>query len=148
MRRLVLTLALLLAVFPAVARHADAFETWCFDDPVVDINGQRVNIDIGVQGDPAHVSDSVRRAEVVIAVPKEVRTRLVSTTNQYFQEKVRFTTSDARWSPGQPVPVTVTVQFEATTTLPTAMVVTMDGTTITRSSGTTSSGMSARFVVR
>jgi hypothetical protein len=46
------------------------------------------------------------------------------------------------------VPVTVSVQFVASSNLPVAMSVSTAGATITSATGTTVSGMSAQFVVR
>lgn len=95
---------------------ADASVEWCFEDPIVEIGGQRVSITIAVQGEPAQVRQNVRRARVSIYVPDNVRTRLISQTNTFFDEDVDFRTlDDVRWQAGDPIPVLVRVTFDSRT---------------------------------
>jgi len=68
------------------------FVIWCWDDPIVKINGETVSIEIGVQGSPELVRGSVRNVETIITLPRGVTAETVSTTNEYFTESVRYLT--------------------------------------------------------
>jgi hypothetical protein len=106
MRRITtLTVALVVAVMaviaPALSRPAAALDTWCWDDPVVEIGGQRVSINIGVrERDLSKVAGAV----VVITVPQNVTTRLIS-VDDVFPVRVRFV-QEGKGNNGN-IPVTV-----------------------------------------
>lgn len=87
--------------------HADF--SWCWDDPVVQIDHVTVSTTVRVFADPAALHGY--HATIVYTVPKGVSTQLVSQTSNALKEKVRFETTDVAWAPNQPVPVTVTVDF-------------------------------------
>ena len=70
--------------------RASAFTIWCWDDPVVEINGQRYAILNGVLGEPDEVRRDVQVARTVISVPAGATYRVVSTTHTYFAEQVSF----------------------------------------------------------
>ncbi len=126
--------------------RAAAEVTWCWDDPVVLINGNLVSINVGVYGDPLVVRRTVTLATIEIAVPAGVSTALVASTNLYFPERVVFV-SRGQWQPGEPVPVEVTVRFEATQDLPAAVRIT-HATGATNATGSTAKGpLKASFVL-
>jgi hypothetical protein len=50
----------------APAAHADFL--WCWDDPVVVVNGTPVHIDLGIQGSPSQVHASIAAANIVVHV--------------------------------------------------------------------------------
>ena len=110
-------LSLAAAVTPSTA---SADMVWCWDDPVVLIGGHAVSISVGVYDDPLTVMDDVQAAHFTIVVPNGVSTALVVSTNVYFPEHVRFERRGT-WTPGQPIPVKVTVRFDATQNLPAAL---------------------------
>jgi hypothetical protein len=114
---ILLTLSMVAAAMPLPAA-ADII--WCWDDPVVLIGGRTVSISVGVYDDPLTVMRDVEVAHVTIIVPNGVSTLLVASTNLYFPERVTFVKRGA-WTPGQPIPVTVTVTFEARRDLPAAL---------------------------
>lgn len=107
-------LALVAAARPPVA-SADVI--WCWDDPVVLIDGRAVSISVGVYDDPLTVMNDVQAAHFTIVVPNGVSTALVASTNLYFPEYVSFERRGT-WTPGQPIPVSVRVRFDATRELP------------------------------
>ncbi|MGH2600377.1 MAG: hypothetical protein ACRDJ9_13455 [Dehalococcoidia bacterium] len=72
-----------------------AFVIWCWDDPVVRINGETVSIEVGIQGSPEVVRDSVRGVETIITLPEGVSGETVSVTDDYFLETVRYLTVPA-----------------------------------------------------
>jgi hypothetical protein len=95
----------------AVTRPAHALDFWCWDDPIVEINGQRVAIDIGVR--PGHLP-LVTGADVVITVPRGATTRVVYLETTYFTPNVRFV--EASKAGGRGTPVTVEVTLRSTRT--------------------------------
>ena len=99
-----------------------AYTTWCWDDPIVSINGTIVAIDIGVGMATADsitaatsVNKLVQKAETVIYVPAGAEVKRVGTTRVHFPESVRFVTvPDAQI-------VRIEVTFKAKADLPAAM---------------------------
>ncbi len=108
-------------------RIAQASWDWCFEDPIVDINGSRVTIEIGIP--VSNLPDIKGPVTVRIAVPKKVDAIIVFVTNDSFQEDVRIVRTDAKWEQGEAVPVSVTARADGTTIFPVAMRVSYpDGT--------------------
>jgi hypothetical protein len=95
---------------------------WCVGDPIVLVNGVQLQTYVGVYTDSSLVKSQVQGAVVTYAVPAGVTISLEMATSPYFPEQVRFTTSTVAWTPGQPIPVTVSVQFQTTTSLQTELV--------------------------
>ena len=91
------------------------FVIWCWDDPIVRINGETVSIEIGVQGAPDAVRASVQLAETIITLPPGVTAETVSTTNEYFAETVRFLTLPGAEAAG------IEVRVHASRVLPVAV---------------------------
>lgn len=112
---------------------ADAFESWCFDDPVIDINGRRVQIVIGIQGDQALVDKYVQQAVTVVGVPIGASARTVLVTKENFKESVTYTSTGTPWRAGQPnlVPITISFKQKLPTSLPAKATITYPGGTIT-----------------
>lgn len=88
---------------------------WCWDDPVVALNGTNVSIDIGVRGEPEVVRRHVQLAETTILVPEGVTTETLAVTDEFFRETVRFVTI-----PGAK-DATIEIRFQATKDLPIAV---------------------------
>jgi hypothetical protein len=139
-----------LALFsPALRPHrALADLAWCWDDPIVTINGITVSTQIGALGSPAVVQRGVQKATIVYTLPSGVSASVISTTNTYFHEKVVFVNSNAAWTPGQPVPVGVTVSFVANSSFQTQMINTLASGASSTTFGTTDTGMSSSFSVQ
>ena len=94
-------------------KQSRAFETWCFDDPVIQIGNEMVETTVGVYGDPAWVSTHVKSATITYHLPSNTKAAKVrSTSTPYFAENVQFAYDSAPIQPGQPVPVTVVVTFQ------------------------------------
>ncbi len=83
------TLALLavLAAALGLARPSAASEWWCWDDPVLVINGQVVHVLAGV---PADARTRVTQAEVVITVPEGVDAKLTAVNAPFFPLTARL----------------------------------------------------------
>lgn len=91
------------------------FAVWCWDDPVVRINGEDVSIEIGVRGAADTVRESVRSAETTIILPVGVDASTVATTDEFFSETVRYVTSATAERVG------IEVRFDASRSLPVAV---------------------------
>lgn len=75
-----LALALVSVVAPAMSRPADALDYWCWDDPLLEINGQRVSVNIGVrERDLAAVIGTT----VVVIVPEGVTVKQIPTKEAF-----------------------------------------------------------------
>jgi hypothetical protein len=75
-----LTMALVWVVAPTMSRPADALDYWCWDDPLLEINGQRVSVNIGVrERDLPKVVGTV----VVVIVPEGVTVKHIPTKEAF-----------------------------------------------------------------
>lgn len=92
-----------------------AFVIWCWDDPVVSLNGETVSIEVGVRGAPEMVREHVQVAETTIILPDGVDAHTITTTNEFFEETVKFLVEPAATE------ATIEVRFEATKDLPVAI---------------------------
>jgi hypothetical protein len=148
-RALALVLALLCLLGPASLRPgvASAELSWCWDDPIVSINGKVVNIDIGVRGEPEEVAAAVKSTTTTIYLPRNVSARKLGSTNTYFREKVRFVTTDARWS-GGPIPVSVVTEFTSSGRFDAQQRVSHDGRVLSTVKGSTAGALSQSFSLR
>jgi hypothetical protein len=101
--------------------HADM---WCFDDPVVSINGRQTTVNVGVNADAATVAAAGIGATVVVSVPAGVPTSvIIPPSTRPFLETFSFVTRGT-WDGSGPIPVTVKVTFSSMTKLHTLLNVT------------------------
>jgi hypothetical protein len=75
-----LALALVWVAAPVASRPADALDYWCWDDPLLEINGQRVSINIGVR---ERDLQRIRGTVVLVVVPEGVTVKQIP-TKEYF----------------------------------------------------------------
>jgi hypothetical protein len=132
------------------AQPASAYAEWCFDDPVVSINGQQLHINNGVRDSTCRVAKDVQGASVTVYVPQGVPVKLVSPTGQLFIETVVIKTTSSSWTPGTPVPVQVVTRFVTKQSLQAAVQLsysTSTSTVTTTSYGSTSSPITANVSV-
>jgi hypothetical protein len=118
------------------ARPAAAQSTWCWIDPIIEVNGHRINIHVGVAGSEAVVKEHVQHARYRIYVPRGSQYRLIATTSTLFTETVEFVEVDRLSQVG------VRVDFTATKNLP-AMMVIESGSHSVSVNGSTRAGLSA-----
>jgi hypothetical protein len=109
MRRIVLTVVSLLflaaPLLPVRADTAHASEWWCWDDPVLHVDGQVVRILAGV---PNKFKQRVTLAEVVVTVPNGVDARLSAINAPHFPQTATLVRK-GQVAAGSPIPVTVTL---------------------------------------
>lgn len=93
--------------------HAQAFESWCFDDPVVQIGNEMVQTTVGVYGEPSWIRAHVQSATITYHLPSNVHgAKVKSTTTPYFAENVVFDYDEPAVPKGQPVSTSVSVTFK------------------------------------
>ncbi len=111
MGRSVTRTLVLLAVLGAalgLVRPGAASEWWCWDDPVLVINGQVVHVLAGV---PADARTRVTLAEVVITVPEGVDAKLTAVNAPFFPLTARLERAGTIAADGSvTVAATVTIQ--------------------------------------
>ncbi|MHB8576946.1 MAG: hypothetical protein ACYDCQ_16655 [Dehalococcoidia bacterium] len=125
--------------------RASADFEWCWDDPVVVINGQLLQTLIGAQGSVRAIQQGGFQATVVYTVPAGVSTQVLAVTNPFFRETVIFQLSNALWTPGTPVPVTVSVAFNGVGVFNTDMRNREPGAPLSDVTGTTVTGLATSF---
>jgi hypothetical protein len=94
-----------IAVLARPAGSADASEWWCWDDPVVVINGQVIHVLTGVESRAVH---RVTMADVVITVPNGVDARMTASTAPRFPQRARLVRSGSVNADGS-IPITASV---------------------------------------
>lgn len=145
----VLAAVLLVSIgaFVAVPR-SEAFVIWCWDDPIVSVNGTIFEIDIavGAEGGQAEVQANVQVAETTIYVPNDAQMTKISMTRVSFNETVRFVKVDGQND------VRIVVSFKSKKNLPAAVALKKAGVQVRQGTtekvdgqpafmGTTSSGV-------
>lgn len=132
----------------APAAHAWGDFSWCWDDPVVSINGMQLQTLVGAYGDPTQVAATVSSASVVYTLPSNVTGSVVSVQNTYFKETVGFTHSKTKWTPGTPLPVTVQVYFNSSVNYTVQQQDNEGSTTVGTASGTAWKGTTTTVYLR
>jgi hypothetical protein len=145
-RGLVVALAALMLLAPALTRtpSADASAGWCFDDPVILINGRPVSITNGILGDPTDIRAHVTSANTEVHLPKGVTASVVSFTSNFFHEPVTFIYDRGTWTPGKRVDVSIKVSFTSTKDYKVSSDIVTPTTTI-HSQATANGSMSKQF---
>ncbi len=117
----VLAVAVLSTVLPMHARPAHALEYWCWDDPVFEINGQTVAVNLGVRRDDL---PKIIQAEVVVTVPADIAARVVTIDTTWFTPAVRVEHSAERSHGNGTFEVEVDVRITAKQTFAYQIIVT------------------------
>ncbi len=137
----VLTLGLGSMAFSPPA-HAD---DWCWNDPVVSVNGHQAAINVGLQGTASDISARAQLALITVYVPVGANAKILAVQHGSFLEGVVFLpTFDSSkygnvnvkfFAPGNPASRSAGVQ------------ITQDGQTIT-TYGSTAGGVSGHMNVK
>lgn len=104
-----------LLVSSTIAPRAQASEWWCWDDPVVIVEGQVVQVRVGV---PQSLKHRVTLADIVVTVPYGVDAEVVAVPSPHFPQAVTMVRT-ARLAPGEDIVVSaqVTVRSQAPMTV-------------------------------
>ncbi len=103
---------------------AGAADEWCWEDPIVSINGHVVHIDLGMA--KADLPKLTGTVQVTIFVPQGVPASVVNVDQTYFKENVRIMRSWEVWKSGEPIPVFVSVYVPSSSSVKVAMRITYD----------------------
>jgi len=123
---------------PATPVRAQEGGGFCAGDPILTVNGKTVHVIAGVMGRPADVRANVQHAHFKIFLPAGVDAEIVGYTGDYFTESAEIIYDDRLMHvPGELIEMRVEVAFEATTAMPTLLLVSMDGVSQQIDSGVT-----------
>jgi hypothetical protein len=122
MRRLILLLSIAflgISAF-ALAPHAHA-EEWCFDDPIVSVNGNLMDIRVTM---PLGNLLTMRSTTVTVVVPRNVPGAVILPDISAFPMTTRVSPTGPTWLGFGPIPVTVNVLVNAGSRYQTSVVAT------------------------
>jgi hypothetical protein len=98
-----------IALYPAAPASAD---DWCWDDPILLIDGKLVNVNVGVKGGSSTVRARVRNAHTKVFLPRNVSASVVGFTNLYFPETAEIVRVDwLQYEPGKKIEMEIHVSF-------------------------------------
>lgn len=118
----------------AASTPAHASWDWCWDDPIISVNGHIVNIEIGAQANPDDVT-----AYVVIQAPRGAK--LLASGGQ-FKEHVVLQTNHGRHNDGE---VSVSVIVPSRTRFAVQVRISVDGRVVTTVAGTSNQRIEAEI---
>jgi hypothetical protein len=97
--------------------RASAFESWCFDDPVLVVGGQSVHFALGV---PEGQRRLIRGSTLTVNVPSNVSVYLAGTNAKNFPIAVSIVRGTA-WNGHGAIPVSATAMVHGPHGVPTAL---------------------------
>lgn len=115
MLRVLPVLALLLAVVPGFAGRAQAMEEWCFDDPVISVNGRLVDIQVQMQ-----VSNllTMRSTTLTVIIPSNTTGAVLVDDVSAFPMRTTISPTGPAWNGRGGLPITVVASVSASTNYP------------------------------
>ena len=127
MRRILLALCLplclVLGLMPALAGHAGADDIWCFDDPIISVNGHLVDVKVEM---PLANLLTMRSTALTVVIPKNVPGFVVLNDISVFPMQTTISRTGAAWSGHGSVPITVLARVTASKTYAARMIATSD----------------------
>jgi len=124
MFRALTALTLLLATtfaLTATAPHTQAFEAWCFDDPLIAVNGRLMDVQMRM---PVAYAQTARSTALTIIVPKNVTGIVVLDDVSAFPMHTTISATAPAWSGTGAIPVVIQAYVSSATTFPTSVVAT------------------------
>jgi hypothetical protein len=117
MRRLVLAVvaAAALAVVAVTPDRADAWEVWCFDDPIISVNGNLVDVQVQM---PLRNLLTMRSTNLTIVIPSNTRGAVVVDDISAFPMTTRISPTGPAWNGRGGIPITVVVDVAAASNYP------------------------------
>jgi hypothetical protein len=102
---------------PAHARVPSAHATagWCFDDPIVIVNGQMIDIRVSL---PLANLLSMRSTELTVVIPSNVKGAVVLDDVSVFPMKTVVSATGPAWNGRGSLPLTVTANVAAAKAFP------------------------------
>ena len=112
MSRVLPALVCALAVTLLSAGHAEAYETWCFDDPVVSVNGRLVDIQVQM---PSHKVSEMRSTKLTVVIPNNVSGSVVVDDVSAFPMQTTISPTGPKWDGSGPLSITIVVDVTTDT---------------------------------
>jgi hypothetical protein len=112
MRRILPVLVLLVALAPLTARHAQAYESWCFDDPIISVNGRLVDVQVQM---PVTSLLAMRSTALTVVIPRNVSGAVVVDDVSAFPMKTMIAATGPTWNGTGDLPITVVANVTAAT---------------------------------
>lgn len=138
--------AAVLGVVMALGRisgSADASVWWCWDDPVLVIDGQVLHIYTGV---PSSAIKRVTLADLVITVPPGVDVKMTANNAPRFPQQARLVRSGAV-NPDGSIPITATVTVNGHGRFDTAIKITQPGGDVAIAYGASNQPLSTMYTL-
>ena len=127
MRRLLLALCvplcLVLGAMPALAGHARADEVWCFDDPVISVDGHLVDVKVEM---PLANLLTMRSTATTVVIPKNVPGSVVLNDISAFPMQTTISRTGAAWSGHGSLPITILTTVTASQSYPARVIAEAD----------------------
>lgn len=111
----------MLAVAPLSARDAEAFDVWCWDDPIVSVGGRLVDIQVQV---PLNHLVTMRSTALTVIVPSNVPGSVIVDNASAFPMKTTISPTGPAWSGRGGVPITIIANVTASQNFPIRLSVT------------------------
>jgi hypothetical protein len=109
---------LLIALFAAAALgvvavtpdRADAWEVWCFDDPIVRVNGNLVDVQVQM---PVNHLLTMRSTTLTVVIPSNTTGAVILDDISAFPMTTRISRTGPAWNGRGGVPITIVVDVAA-----------------------------------
>lgn len=123
MRRILLALSLLLVTGSAffATPRASAGEFWCWDDPIISVNGNLVDIRVDL---PLAKLLAMRSTTLTVVVPKNVSGAVVLNDISVFPMKTTISATGPAWSGKGSIPITINTMVTSGGSFPIQVVAT------------------------
>jgi hypothetical protein len=112
---LLLPLALLLVLVPGLGRPAAAYESWCFDDPIISIGGRLVDVQVQM---PIQNLLTMRSTTLTIIIPSNVSGYVVVPNLSAFPMTIKISRTGPAWNGRGGLPVTMLTNVTASSDYP------------------------------
>ena len=109
--------ALVLALFATTLAvgQVTAYDTWCADDPIVAVGDHLLDIQVQL---PVAELPSMRSTRLTVVIPQNVAGAVVVDDVSAFPMETTVVARGPKWEGTGPLPVTIVVVVEATTSYP------------------------------
>lgn len=113
MVRLIFIVSALAMAALSSPRQADAYDTWCADDPVVWIGGHVLDIQVQM---PVGNLATMRSTTLAVEIPRNVSGFVLVDDISAFPMKTTVEAKGPNWNGSGPLPITITATVKASTT--------------------------------
>lgn len=115
MYRLVPVIALLAALALPFAGRARAYETWCFDDPVIAVGGRLLDIQVQM---PVDNLLTMRSTRLTVVIPSNVSGAVLVDDVSAFPMQTVVSPTGPTWNGAGALPITITAAVAAAAVYP------------------------------